>query len=89
MEKENKTMRVRIIVNGNDVEVEAESLSYYGLKMATLGMLGFVKANAESAKGEIEAAINEELSEEKLQDGLAEILHDWVDKVCREEYELR
>lgn len=87
--KENKIMKVKITVNGNDVEVEAEDISYRGLRIATLGLLGFVKEHTERAKGEIEKFINEELREEDFKCWLEEILHSWVDKACGEDYELR
>lgn len=89
MEKENKTKEIKIMVCGNDVEVVSDSIDYHGLKMATLGLMAFVKKHTELAKSEIEAAINEELNEEELKSVFAELLHEWVDKILKEEYELR
>ena len=57
--------------------------------MATLGLMAFVKKHTELAKSEIEAAINEELNEEELKSVFAELLHEWADKILKEEYELR
>lgn len=89
MEKENKTKEIKIIVCGNEVDVLSDSISYRGLKIATLGLMAFIKKNAELAKSEIEEAVNKELREEEFKSCFANMLHDWVDEVCREEYELR
>lgn len=89
MEKENKTREIKIVVCGNEVDVLSDNISYRGLKTAALGLMAFIKKNAELAKSEIEAACNKELREEEFKSGFANMLHDWVDEVCREEYELR
>lgn len=77
MKEKERISEIKITVCGNDVEVVSGSIDYRGLKMATLGLMGFVKEN-------IELAI-----EEESKNSVADILHFWVDKVCREDYELR
>ena len=89
MKEKERISEIKITVCGNDVEVVSDSIDYHGLKMATLGLMAFVKKHIELAKSEIEAAINEELNEEELKSVFAELLHEWADKILKEEYELR
>lgn len=89
MKEKERISEIKIIVCGNEVDVLSDSISYRGLKIATLGLMAFIKKNAELVKSEIEEAVNEELREEEFKSGFANMLHDWVDEVCREEYELR
>lgn len=89
MEEKKRISEIKITVCGNDVEVASDSIDYHGLKMATLGILVFTKENIELAKSKIEAAINEELNEEELKSVFTELLHEWVDKALKEDYELR
>ena len=89
MKEKERISEIKITVCGNDVEVVSDSIDYHGLKMATLGLMAFVKKHTELVKSEIEAAINEELNEEELKSVFAELLHEWADKILKEEYELR
>lgn len=89
MEEKERISEIKITVCGNDVEVASDSIDYRGLKMATLGMLVFVKKSIELAAREIEAETDSKFQEEELKSSFADMLHSWVDKACREDYELR
>lgn len=88
MEKENKTKEIKITVCGNSVDVATDSINYHGLKIAVLGLLAFVHKHGV----EVKEAIEQELGRKykgNFKENFANMLHDWVDKVCREDYEPR
>ena len=89
MKKKERISEIKITVCGNDVEVVSDSIDYRGLKMATLGLMGFVKKNIELATREIETETDSKFQEEELKNSFADMLHSWVDKACREDYEPR
>lgn len=88
MKKKERISEIKITVCGNDVEVVSGSIDYHGLKIAVLGLLAFVHKHGV----EVKEAIEQELGRKykgNFKENFANMLHDWVDKVCREDYEPR
>lgn len=89
MEEENKTKEIKITVRNSDVDISAGAdLSFGDVRYATLGLLAF----AFKSGAEIKDAIEQELGRKykgNFKEDFANMLHFWVDRVCREEYELR
>lgn len=90
MEKENKTKEIKITVWNREVDVLSvgADLSFSDIRNATLGLLAFVSKFGVEAKEVIEQELGREYKGNFKED-FANMLHDWVDKVCRGEYELR
>ena len=89
MEEENKTMEIKITVRNSDVDISAGAdLSFSAVRHATLGLLAFVSKFGAEVKEVIEQELGRKYKGNFKED-FANMLHDWVDKVCREDYEPR
>lgn len=89
MKEKSKAKEIKIVVCGNEVDVlRGADLSFSDVRNATLGLLAFVSKFGVEAKEVIEQELGREYKGNFKED-FANMLHDWVDKVCREEYELR
>lgn len=89
MEKENKTKEIKITVRNSDVGISVGAdLSFSDVRYATLGLLAF----AFKFGAEVKEVIEQELGRKykgNFKEDFVNMLYDWVDKVCREDYEPR